>query len=134
MHSNREIMLHAVKCACQTLKLAAPELRADREIILAAVEQDGHLLHLAAEHLYGDSEVVLRAAETEVNAGRPERFVFALAAKQLYSDYDFLFHAVKLDARVLMKAPSGYKEDRLFMLKCVEQNYQAAQFMSMELR
>merc|ERR1711920_1173965 len=75
----------------------------------------------------GDAGVVLRAAQSD-------RRAFQFADQCLFSDREFILKAVRLEARVLLKASAEIRLDKLFMFECVKVNYQAANFASPELK
>merc|ERR1739848_261114 len=64
LRSDKEVVLHAIRCHAFALKYAGDALRADKDVVMEAVRADASMLRFANDTLLVDREVVEAAERT----------------------------------------------------------------------
>lgn len=83
IHSNKKIMLKAVKIDGQMLYYASKEIRDDKEVVLEAVKNKWLILKYASKRLRGDKDIVTAALSQNMKA-------IIYATEKLQNDKEFL--------------------------------------------
>jgi len=115
LHTDREVVLEAVRRETYALEFVGEELRADREFMLEVVRHDGLAFQFASEALRSDRDFALEAV---VKIGWALRF----ATDTLRSDREVVLEAVRSYGGALRFASADLRADKDVVVEAVRQD------------
>mmetsp|Transcript_67481 Transcript_67481/g.170231 ORF Transcript_67481/g.170231 Transcript_67481/m.170231 type:complete len:412 (-) Transcript_67481:212-1447(-) len=123
IRGSREIVKAAVEQNYFALKFASEELRADQDFLRYLFKRQGtHCLDFASDEVRRNREFVLGIARSYEHDASHCRHALEGAAKELWSDREFVCEVVKLAPQLIEMASEDLRADGTIMLAVVEKS------------